>query len=56
MDLAACPLALLDDDRRLRSAVGVITTVDNPTLLRWIRREAHPRGRVIDGRRSQGGP
>ncbi|MFI6603406.1 hypothetical protein ACIBHX_44830 [Nonomuraea sp. NPDC050536] len=33
-------LALLDDDRYLRAAVGVITTVDNPTMLQWIRREA----------------
>nr|WP_198664203.1 NAD(P)H-binding protein [Jiangella endophytica] len=40
VDLAASMLALLDDDRRLRSTVGVITTVGNPTLLQWIRREA----------------
>ncbi|WP_331772280.1 NAD(P)H-binding protein (plasmid) [Embleya sp. NBC_00888] len=40
VDLAACMLALLDDDRHLRTTVGVVTTVDNPTLLRWIRREA----------------
>lgn len=33
-------MALLDDDRRLRSTVSVITTVGNPTLLQWIRREA----------------
>ncbi|CAM3761513.1 NAD(P)-dependent oxidoreductase [Kibdelosporangium persicum] len=39
-DLAASMLALLNDDRYLRTTVGVITTVDNPTLLRWIRREA----------------
>ena len=39
-DLAASMLALLDDDRYLRATVGVITTVDNPTLLQWIRREA----------------
>ncbi|MGO4649330.1 NAD(P)-dependent oxidoreductase [Nocardia sp. 2YAB30] len=39
-DLAASMLALLDDDRYLRTTVGVITTVDNPTLLQWIRREA----------------
>ncbi|ACZ87381.1 NAD(P)-dependent oxidoreductase [Streptosporangium roseum] len=39
-DLAASMLALLDDDRYLRTTVSVITTVDNPTLLRWIRREA----------------
>ncbi|MFE3444466.1 NAD(P)-dependent oxidoreductase [Nocardia sp. NPDC059180] len=38
-DLAASMLALLDDDRYLRRTVGVITTVDNPTLLEWIRRE-----------------
>ena len=36
----ASMLALLDDDRYLRTTVGVITTVDNPTLLQWIRREA----------------
>jgi uncharacterized protein YbjT (DUF2867 family) len=39
-DLAASMLALLDDDRYLRTTIGVITTVDNPTLLQWIRREA----------------
>ncbi|MGK8506959.1 NAD(P)-dependent oxidoreductase [Nocardia asiatica] len=39
-DLAASMLAVLDDDRYLRTTVSVITTVDNPTLLRWIRREA----------------
>ncbi|MGY0060741.1 NAD(P)-dependent oxidoreductase [Streptomyces sp. LZ34] len=39
-DLAASMLALLDDDRHLRSTVSVITTVQNPTLLQWIRREA----------------
>lgn len=39
-DLAASMLALLNDDRHLRTTVSVITTVDNPTLLRWIRREA----------------
>jgi putative NADH-flavin reductase len=39
-DLAASMLALLDDDRYLRTTLGVITTVDNPTLLQWIRREA----------------
>ncbi|WP_433193879.1 NAD(P)-dependent oxidoreductase [Nocardia sp. CA-107356] len=38
--LAASMLALLDDDRYRRTTVGVITTVDNPTLLQWIRREA----------------
>ncbi len=40
MDLAASMLDLLDDDRHLRTTVGVVTTVDNLTLLRWIRREA----------------
>ncbi|MFD9942655.1 NAD(P)-dependent oxidoreductase [Nonomuraea sp. NPDC059023] len=39
-DLAASLLALLDGDRYLRTTVGVITTVDNPGLLQWIRREA----------------
>ncbi|SCF12086.1 NAD(P)H-binding [Micromonospora viridifaciens] len=39
-DLAASMLALLDGDRHVRSTVSVITTVDNPTLLQWIRREA----------------
>jgi hypothetical protein len=33
-------LALLNDDRHIRGTVSVITTVDNPTLLHWIRREA----------------
>lgn len=33
-------LALLNGDRYLRATVSVITTVDNPTLLQWIRREA----------------
>lgn len=40
VDLAASMLALLDDDRHLRSTVSVITTVDNPSLLQWIRRQA----------------
>ncbi|BDM69698.1 hypothetical protein HEK616_31850 [Streptomyces nigrescens] len=40
VDLAAGMLALLDDDRHVRTTVSVITTVDNPTLLHWIRREA----------------
>ncbi|GAB7028882.1 NAD(P)H-binding protein [Streptomyces sp. NPDC021749] len=40
VDLVASMLALLDDDRYLRTTVNVITTVDNPTLLNWIRREA----------------
>ncbi|RDI45279.1 NAD(P)-dependent oxidoreductase [Nocardia mexicana] len=39
-DLAASLLSLLDDDRYVRATLGVITTVDNPTLLQWIRREA----------------
>ncbi|MET8426765.1 NAD(P)H-binding protein [Nocardia sp. NPDC004860] len=39
-DLAACLLALLDSDRYHRATVNVVTTVDNPTLLQWIRREA----------------
>lgn len=40
VDLAASMLALLDDDRHLGSTVSVITTVDNPTMIQWIRREA----------------
>lgn len=40
VDLAASMLALLDDDRHLRTTAGVITTVDNPTLFQWIRRQA----------------
>lgn len=40
VDLAASMLALLNDDRHLRTTVGVITTVNNPTLLQWMRREA----------------
>lgn len=43
-DLAASMLALLDDDRHLRTTVGVITTVDNPTLFQWIRSEALAKG------------
>ncbi|MEV5651385.1 NAD(P)H-binding protein [Nocardia sp. NPDC052254] len=39
-DLAASMLAMLNDDRYVRATVGVITTTDNPTLFRWIRREA----------------
>lgn len=39
-DLAASMLAMLDDVRYLRTTVSVVTTVDNPTLLQWIRREA----------------
>ncbi|WP_406725741.1 NAD(P)H-binding protein [Streptomyces sp. GD-15H] len=40
VDLAVSMLALLDDDRHLRTTVSVITTVNNPTLLQWIRTEA----------------
>ncbi|MFQ6396306.1 NAD(P)-dependent oxidoreductase [Nocardia sp. KC 131] len=39
-DLAAGMLGLLDSDRYFRTTVGVITTVDNPTLVQWIRCEA----------------
>lgn len=39
-DLAASLLAVLDDHRYVRRTIGVITTVDNPTLFQWIRREA----------------
>jgi putative NADH-flavin reductase len=39
-DLAASMLAVLNDNRYLRTTLGVITTVDNPTLLHWIRQEA----------------
>ena len=45
-DLAASLLALLDHDRHLRSTISVITTVDNPTLLQWIRREASGQAEV----------
>ncbi|GAA3065178.1 NAD(P)H-binding protein [Streptomyces glomeratus] len=44
VDLAASMPALLSDDRHHRTTVSVITTVDNPTLLQWIRREALARG------------
>lgn len=40
VDLAARMLALLADDRHLRTTVSVITRADNPGLLHWIRREA----------------
>jgi len=40
VDLAASMLALLDDERYVRTTVSIITTVDNPTLLQWIRHEA----------------
>ncbi|WP_433714384.1 NAD(P)-dependent oxidoreductase [Nocardia sp. CA-084685] len=39
-DLAASMLALLDDDRYVRTTIAVITTTDNPTLFEWIRGEA----------------
>ncbi|MBE8521146.1 NAD(P)H-binding protein [Amycolatopsis sp. H6(2020)] len=39
-DLAASMLALLDGDRHVGATISVITTVDNPKLLRWIRQEA----------------
>ncbi|MFG1678734.1 NAD(P)-dependent oxidoreductase [Nonomuraea sp. NPDC049269] len=45
-DLAASMLALLDDDRYLRATISVITTVDNPSLLQWIRGEALPKSRA----------
>lgn len=44
VDLAASMLATLNDDRFLRTTVSIITTVDNPTLLQWIRREALAKG------------
>ncbi|MFH9725927.1 NAD(P)-dependent oxidoreductase [Streptomyces sp. NPDC017254] len=40
VDLAAALLGLLDDSRHVRSTVSVVTTAENPTLLRWIRDEA----------------
>ncbi|WP_436777862.1 NAD(P)-dependent oxidoreductase [Yinghuangia sp. YIM S09857] len=40
VDLAACMLALVDDDRYVGGTVSVVTTADNPTMLQWIRREA----------------
>ncbi|MBW6440276.1 NAD(P)H-binding protein [Actinoplanes hulinensis] len=40
VDLAAGMLAMLTDNRYVRTTAGIITTVDNPTMLRWIRREA----------------
>lgn len=39
-DLAASMLAMLDDDRYLRTTISVVTTINNPTLLQWIRKEA----------------
>jgi uncharacterized protein YbjT (DUF2867 family) len=47
-DLAASMLALLNDDRHLRTTVGVVTTVENPTLLQWIRSEALAKKRAGD--------
>ncbi|MCT2593867.1 NAD(P)H-binding protein [Streptomyces sp. N2-109] len=44
VDLAASMLALLGDDRHHHATLGVITTVDNPALLQWLRREAAARG------------
>ncbi|WP_433685251.1 NAD(P)-dependent oxidoreductase [Nocardia sp. CA-119907] len=40
VDLAASMLAMLNEDRYVRTTVGVITTSDNPTLFQWIRGEA----------------
>lgn len=40
MDLAASLLAVVGDDRYLRTTLSVVITADNPTLLQWIRREA----------------
>lgn len=45
VDLAACLLALAEGSGHLRTAVSVITTVDNPTLLGWIRAESATSGR-----------
>ncbi|GAB2727035.1 NAD(P)-dependent oxidoreductase [Nocardia thraciensis] len=39
-DLAACLLAVLEGGRYIGGTIGVITTVDNPTILQVIRREA----------------
>ncbi|MGY2093571.1 NAD(P)-dependent oxidoreductase [Nocardia gipuzkoensis] len=39
-DLAACLLRLVDDDRYVRKTVSVVTTSDNPTLLKMLRTEA----------------
>ncbi|MCZ4123398.1 NAD(P)-dependent oxidoreductase [Streptomyces sp. H39-S7] len=43
VDLAAGLLALLDDDRHLRTTLSVTTTAANPTMLQWIRHEARAR-------------
>ncbi len=40
VDLAASMLAMLDDERYARTTVSIMTTVDNPTLLQWMRHEA----------------
>jgi putative NADH-flavin reductase len=40
VDLAASILAMLDNNRYLRTTVSVVTTLNNPSLLRWIRTEA----------------
>lgn len=40
VDLAASLLALLDDDRHVRTTVSVVTTTENPTLFQWLRKEA----------------
>lgn len=45
VDLAACLLALAEGNGHLRTAVSVITTVDNPTLLGWIRAGSATSGR-----------
>ncbi|NUP29010.1 MAG: NAD(P)H-binding protein [Nocardia sp.] len=39
-DLAACLLSLAESDRYLRTAVGVVTTTDNPGMLDLLRAEA----------------
>ncbi|WP_328396465.1 NAD(P)-dependent oxidoreductase [Nocardia sp. NBC_00416] len=39
-DLAACLLRLAENGEYLRSAVGVVTTTDNPTMLELLRAEA----------------
>jgi hypothetical protein len=40
MDLAASMLAMLDNNRHVRTTVSVMTTLNNPSLLRWICTEA----------------
>jgi nucleoside-diphosphate-sugar epimerase len=39
-DLAACLLRLVDEDRYVQKIVSVVTTSNNPSLLRLIRTEA----------------